>query len=149
MPFIISPSSNQYRKFKSLLQKYKNAISKDPTAHCLVGFTAASILRNDGSANLCSFESWLESLETKNVSQEEVKNDIVDQIIFTLDACQQYHQINLEDKKEEKADDTCIDKDMYKEDSFYDLKRYASRNPYSNHSYPVHDYQPKYSFMYE
>lgn len=159
MPFIIPPTNKQqYIKFKYLIEKYKHAVSKDPTAHCLAGFTAAAILRSntvEPADNLDSFESWLKTFDiTESRRNTAGDNAVIDQMIATLDSYYRQQEDQPQDLLEE--DNMDIDEEMLDRNgsSSYDLKRYTSRNPYfesDSRSYPIHNYQyqPKYSFIYE
>lgn len=122
MPFIIP---NQYSEFKYLIERYRQVINCNPTAHCLIGFTAAAILRNDEPVDLRSFEGWLKSIQV--TSQKYTQDTVIDQILATLENYQR--QIDTTPLEEENE---AVEEVKEEEQDFcYELKRFTSRSPYS------------------
>lgn len=158
MPFIIPPPSDNctattttIEKFNLLVEKYKHVIDNDATARCMIGFAAANIIRNDGHMDLCSIESWLESIDVPTLpppqeQQVSEDDDSVDKIMSVLtDTTSKYRHGNhplLQDRAES-ANDIQEEPTAADTTSPPPLHRYVSRGPYtSSHSYPVHVYIP-------
>ncbi|KAG2199535.1 hypothetical protein INT46_001235 [Mucor plumbeus] len=146
MPFILPQTDNcsttitTIEKFNLLVEKYKHVIDNDPTARCMIGFTAATMIRNEGTVDLHSIESWLESVEKPNeqhmLSEECSSDDSVDKIMYVLtDTTMKYCN---GDQEILPTNDECQEFVVDNQ-----LNRYVSHNPYtSNESYPINVYVP-------
>lgn len=146
MPFILPQTDNciatitTIEKFNLLVEQYKHVIDNDPTARCMIGFAAATMIRNEGIMDLLSIESWLESIEKPKeqymLSEECSSDDSVDKIMYVLtDTTMKYCN---GDQEIQPTTDECQDFAVDNQ-----LNRYVSHNPYtSNESYPTQVYVP-------
>ncbi|CEP11885.1 hypothetical protein [Parasitella parasitica] len=146
MPFILPQTDNStsMEKFNSIVEKYKNVIDNNPTARCMIGFAAATMIRDDGDMDLDSVESWLKTIEEP---QEQVTVPInecdsdegVDKIMSVLaNTAKKYCDDEGEEDQAEPTDDTSHEFVVDNQ-----LHRYVSRNPYTSaESYPTHVYIP-------
>ncbi|KAI8365729.1 hypothetical protein BD560DRAFT_401519 [Blakeslea trispora] len=68
MPFILSSvdTSNTLEAFKRIVKNYQHVIKRNPTACCMIGFTAARMIRDvEGDMiDLEDMELWLQSLDS-------------------------------------------------------------------------------------
>ncbi|KAI8642149.1 hypothetical protein BD408DRAFT_482917 [Parasitella parasitica] len=151
MPFILpqTDSCTFVEKFNLIVDRYKHTIDNDPTARCMIGFAAATIIRNDGDMDLDSIESWLKSIEKPqeqpHVASDECRSDKgVDNIMSVLaNSTIRYCDDDDEDDDDEESQVTSTDDAPHEFAVDNQLNRYVSRSPYtSTESYPTHVYVP-------
>ncbi|KAI8373946.1 hypothetical protein EDC96DRAFT_498051, partial [Choanephora cucurbitarum] len=84
MPFILSPvdNTNNLEAFKRIIRNYQHVIERNPTACCMIGFTAARMIRDvEGEPiDLEDMELWLQSLENKSNDTVMASTERFDQI---------------------------------------------------------------------
>ncbi|KAI8098039.1 uncharacterized protein B0P05DRAFT_523083 [Gilbertella persicaria] len=70
MPFILPVENhNTLETFKRIVKDYQHVIENNPTARCMIGFTAARMIRNtEGDViDLQEMELWLQSLDNSDL----------------------------------------------------------------------------------
>jgi hypothetical protein len=154
MPFILPSIDCSYNatfeRFKSIVEKYKQVIENDDTARCMIGFTAASMIRNKDDTDLDSFENWLQSIEQqRHNTTEQCDKDMdtkVNKILHVVEteSMRYYEEEATSEEEEFSYEDDSIDE----RDSTHELDRYTSRGPFSSkQSYPNHTYVPDRTFV--
>jgi hypothetical protein len=151
MPFIL-PSNDcnaTFEKFKSIIEKYQQVIETDDTARCMVGFTAASMIRNKEGTDLDSFERWLLSVQEQPCYKEyDYDHTKVHKILHVMEAAstRQYDDDEEEFGSEVDSNSSSV---IERDDSADELDRYTSRNPFSSKqsSYPNYAYVPDRTFV--
>ncbi|CAO3643996.1 unnamed protein product [Mucor hiemalis] len=162
MPYIFcetpSPAntpSSTFERFQTIIEKYKSLVESNDTARCMIGFTAASFIRNEGDVDVDSLESWLQSMDFGTPSlDDDPCTTQVDRILnFVMSNAAEYTSDDCDTEDEEDVGTNNVteeDEDAFKAENeeVYELNRFISRNPYSLlGSYPVYTYHPRVSFV--
>lgn len=86
MPYMLpSTSETCFEKFNEIVEKYKHVIESNATARCMIGFTAAAFIRNEGDIDIGLVESWFQSLELDVVdSSRSVDGNKVNRILHVV-----------------------------------------------------------------
>lgn len=158
MPYILpvenssnSNITNAFERFNQIVETYKHIIENNATARCMVGFTAASFIQNEGDIDIDSVESWLQSLESDSqpcLEEPDHNNTKVNRILSVVKetSAQHYYQ-EYEDEEDLTTDDSEDNEDEFNDETSYELNRFISCDPYSADSYPIYNYIPKYTFV--
>lgn len=173
MPFIFSPDTTTatitntlFEDFNLIVEKYKDIIENNSTARCMIGFTAASFIRNEGDIDIGSLETWLQSIESDTVTtpsllspEEERELDEhdtqVNRILHVVKHTTEHDSHNSYSQIEEEYDsgtNSELDEvDEFEEEEakkVYELNRFISRDPYlSTESYPTYTYHSTLTFV--
>lgn len=152
MPSILPPIDCSYdttfEKFKTIVEKYKQVIENNDTARCIIGFTAASVIRNEDDTDLDSFENWLQSIEQQHKAEQHGKylDTNVSKILHVVETASMgyYEEEEVTSDDEHYYENNNVDE----KDSAHGLDRYTSRNPFaSQESYPTNTYVPDRTFV--
>lgn len=165
MPFVF-PAENHcnndtvtaFERFNQIVENYKHIIENNATARCMVGFTAASFIRNEGDIDIDSVESWLQSLasdtDTEQTTSLDEEQDKVSRILNVVKEtsvqyyAQGYDEEIAEDSNTDDSEDNEDDEFTNTNEAVYELNRFISCDPYSsNDSHPTFNYIPKYTFV--
>lgn len=173
MPYIIptartKSATSAIEEFDQLVAKYKHVIENNASARCMIGFTAASVIRSEGEIDIDSVEQWLKSMETNN-SQEahqmtlnsdddtfQVNKNNVDTILnvvkrtaatyWNQDYQEEEEELgsdNSSEYNEDESDFEFVAED--EEEKSYALSRFISHNPYTT---TTSRYSSKYSSIF-
>lgn len=165
MPYIFCENSipdtsppSTIERFHSVIEKYKSIVENNATARCMIGFTAASFIRNDGDIDVDSLESWLQSMDFGISSSDDDESeqcttqvDRIMNVVMSTSAAEYTSSDDCDTEEEEEEDLGTNNVTEEDEDSFeaengqvYELNRFVSRTPYSLlGSYPVYTYHPQ------
>jgi hypothetical protein len=158
MPYIFTSNAPTtcplFEKFNLIVEKYKDIIENNATARCMIGFTAASFIRNEGDIDIDSLENWLQSVESDCSSFEEEDNTQVNRILDVVKHTTITEHID-EEMEEEEESDSGTNSELDEVDEFedeskevYELNRFISRDPYScTESYPTYTYHSRLTFV--
>lgn len=138
MPYMLPPNefsntetANAFERFNQIVENYKHIIENNATARCMIGFTAAAFIRNEGDIDIGLVEIWLQSLESDtNVEQQDEHHVKVNRILHVVKETSTQYYIEQEDidsnTNESEDDEFFIDNaDAYK------LNRFTSGEPYT------------------
>jgi hypothetical protein len=179
MPFITPinthTATTAFERFNLLVENYKCVIDNNATARCMIGFTAASLIRNEGDVDIDSVEMWLKSIEmnqntdfiqqqqtTLEEDQHNTSNNTLDTILNVVKKTAATYCNNVDYKEDDySAEDLCTDSENDEDDdSFeflaedersYELSRFIRHDVYSSsagsESYPTNSYYPLYNIV--
>ncbi|KAG2200461.1 hypothetical protein INT47_011441 [Mucor saturninus] len=144
MPYMLPLNiQSSFERFNQIVEQYQDIIENNATARCMIGFTAAAFIRNEGDIDIGLVESWLQSLHL-DVDGGSVENHVkVDRILHVVKETSSHYYADDDAEEEvgcttdESEDDELLSNDNNDDDNEEEYKL----NRFTNESYCT--YLPK------
>lgn len=128
MPYMVPLNTqDSFERFNQIVEQYQQIIENNATARCMIGFTAAAFIRNEGDIDIGLVESWLKSLDSNVVDSTLVENHVkVDRILHVVKETSSYYYNDDKDHEE-----VCTESEEEEEEELledYKLNRFTNES---------------------